>query len=157
MYAFSILLNSWSLERFISRLRLCVTVFQSPTVDEPVYSSYEQLMQIMRELPNEENESDESPLLTDHNLLSDDFSEDTSEEREVYMEASRPFLPYIMGRISNVHISGNSDGKSNNLFQFGWLNTMERKWLSLTPFWSCILRGIILHSFNWQLTLSSIK
>ena len=122
MCEFSILLNSWSLERFISRLRLCVTVFQSPTVDEPVYRSYEQLLQIMRELHNEGNETDESPLLTDHNLLNDNFSEDTSEERGVYMEASRPFLPR---RIHDIHISGNSDGKSNKHFQLGWENTLE--------------------------------
>ena len=103
MYAFSILLNSWSLERFISRLRLCVTVFQSPTVDEPVYSSYEQLMQIMRELPNEENESDESPLLTDHNLLSDDFSEDTSEEREESPVNNYYLVLYILYIIFTIH------------------------------------------------------
>lgn len=131
MFCFSLLVNSWSLKTFITRLKMACTLFSSTHVDDEVKKCFDDLREEFKSLALPETEDD-----------NDDDSEVivTSDEEEA-VAATRPFQLYILKEINNYHTCLDIDKEENKFYLPAWLTILTDKWLSTTPFWSSILRG----------------
>ena len=102
MYSFSLLVNSFDLDTFITRLRHTYTVFSSQRIDSVVASSIKQLENLFQELGTqaELNEVDNSQVDSSQDEDNDIDNSDVSSSCK-----ENPFLIHIKAKLIGTHTS----------------------------------------------------
>ena len=143
MYCFSVLLNSTSIEIFLINLKRCALIFGSEYVNNEVQCAINELEDTFKKLG-------EVPQLIDSNIdnineeLAENILESTtnSEEAMILSSCKKPFFAFFKQKLSSLKYCTDKTCPPNPIFQPKWIETMERKWLSMVPFWTNILRSV---------------
>ena len=146
MYSFSLLVNSFDLDTFITRLRHTYTVFSSQRIDSVVASSIKQLENLFQELGTqaELNEVDNSQVDSSQDEDNDIDNSDVSSSCK-----ENPFLIHITAKLIGIHTSPLSqEYPVNPLYSSNWVDILESKWLPHTPLWTSLLRGTFYNLYN---------
>ena len=147
MFCFSLLVNACSINWFVKCLCLCETVFSAKYQNEEVRKAYTTLCALIQKIGTSDDEIhvDETTIetydKTEENIELEEQS--NSEEDYINLTAQKPFLPYLRQQIKkNLTVcTPENCSELNPFYQPQWIATMEKKWLPLTPFWTCMLRG----------------
>ena len=146
MFAFSVLLNSSSLECFLSSFKKCVILFGTTVLSPSVTKAFDDIQAKFKSL----GKLNETDLLEMTNLQQDSSQEeiengdnlDISEEESIMSSCQKPFLSFFNMQIENMTFDSDNTNPPNPFYQPKWLKLMQKKWLATAPFWSCMLRGM---------------
>ena len=67
--------------------------------------------------------------------------EEDSEEKHMSVSLQKPFGSYFVKHLQAINVCVNANLPVNPLYQPLFMEKLHKNWLSLTPFWSGILRG----------------
>lgn len=143
MFSFSVLVNSKSLTNFVASFKRCALIFGSKYVCPEVQRSFDRLHESFKSLGEDTTDSD---LLTFSETLdeeNDDCPQKSTEEQEILSSCKKPFLAFLQNEMQKLKYSCDTKYSVNPLYQPNWQVMMEKKWLSMVPFWTSILRGKI--------------
>lgn len=139
MYCFALLVNSHSLSEFLDVLKKCTIVFSSQRKNKDVEESFHSLLASFINLGN--RVPDESSCDFEDVELDTNVTNDLSEEEQIMRQCNAPFLATLEVHLSTLPLNCQQDDPPNELHQPNWILMMKKKWLSMVPFWTCILRG----------------
>ena len=70
-----------------------------------------------------------------------DLMEEDSEKKHMSASLQKPFGSYFAKHLQAINTCMNTKLPVNPLYQSLFMEKLRKNWLSLTPFWSGILRG----------------
>ena len=144
MFCFSVMVNSWNLARFLKCLKACNVVFCSSHTNSQVKEAYDCLLQLFKELGDStllEDSMDEDITHDGDEESRNDLMEEDSEEKHMPASLQKPFGSYFVKHLQAINVCVNAKLPVNPLYQPLFMEKLHKNWLSLTPFWSGILRG----------------
>lgn len=143
MYCFGVLLNSSSLDNFLRNLQSCAIVFGSQFTNVEVYNEFLKLQHAFQTLGEQSQSVVTTHLTEGDEMANDNIEEVLSEEEMILTSSKKPFVPFFKAKLKGLQLSTDrSNSKQNPLYQKKWLELMEKKWLAMVPFWTCIIRGL---------------
>ena len=146
MFCFSVIVNSWSLERLLSCVEKCKIVFCSKYLNAEVRHAHAQLTSHFKELgqvPFSDGVGGVDYATQTGVDTTEQLDVDASEEKQLIASARKPFGAFFAIKLDKVvPCCDPSYQDKNPLYQPQFLDKLTKNWLPLCPFWSSILRGI---------------